>query len=301
MDQRSPEWFEARKGKITGSRVGGILGVNPFASSEDVMREMVREWFSAEREFKGNDATRHGEKWEDYAVTRYENETGYTVDKAGFIAHEVYDFIGVSPDGLVGLDGGIEVKCPYWAKAPYSINEKPSYHAQMQVVMETADIEWMDFVVFIQNQPLHIERVERDREWFAAALPKLIKFNEKFQKIVSSEESAKDYLADPEKEINDFRADRLAIILYEIEDHKAKMEPLQKEFDQIKRELGEEFGSFKTGFIKLKRIQKKGAVDNKRLYADLGVEDLLKSANKTVEDYRSEPVITYMVTRNGDV
>lgn len=301
MEQRSTEWFEARKGKITGSRVGGILGVNPFATAEDVMREMVRDWFGAEREFTGNDATRHGEKWEDYAVSLYEGVTGNEVDKAGFIAHEVYDFIGVSPDGLVGLDGGIEVKCPYWAKAPYSISEKPSYYAQMQVVMETADIEWMDFVVFILNHPLHVERVERDRKWFAEALPKLIKFNERFQKIVSSEESAKEYLADPQKEISDARADRLAILLYEIEDHKSKLEPLQKEFDQIKRELGEEFGSFKTGFITFKRIQKKGAVDNKRLYADVGVEDALNKLGKTIDDYRSDPVISYTVNRNGDV
>lgn len=301
MEQRSEEWFKARKGKVTGSRVGGILGVNPYASAEDVMREMVRDWFGAEREFKGNDATRHGEKWEDHAVTLYEEQTGNTVDKAGFVVHEVYDFIGVSPDGLVGLDGGVEVKCPYWAKAPYSISEKPSYHAQMQVVMEACDLEWMDFVVYLKDHPLHVERVMRDRNWFAEALPKLIKFHDKFKKIVSSEESAKEYLADPEKEISDSRADRLAILLYEIEDHKSKLEPLQKEFDQIKRELGEEFGSFKTGFITLKRIQKKGSVDNKRLYADLGVEEALKEQGKTIDDYRSDPVISYTVNRNGDV
>ena len=58
--QRSKEWFEKRKGLITGSSVGAILGVNPWRTPADVMRSMVREYHGAESEFKGNIATEYG-------------------------------------------------------------------------------------------------------------------------------------------------------------------------------------------------------------------------------------------------
>ena len=75
MKQRSPEWFEARKGKITGSRIAGILGVSPFQTPDSVMREMVREWHGLPPEFTGNIATRWGEDHEDDARRSYEGAT----------------------------------------------------------------------------------------------------------------------------------------------------------------------------------------------------------------------------------
>ena len=54
MIQRTPAWYAARKGRVTGSSVGSILGLNPWATSDDVMRRMVREYHGAESEFKGN-------------------------------------------------------------------------------------------------------------------------------------------------------------------------------------------------------------------------------------------------------
>ena len=59
-EQRSEEWFDARKDKITASNVGAILGLSPYKKPDDVMREMVRAHFGAEREFTGNAATQWG-------------------------------------------------------------------------------------------------------------------------------------------------------------------------------------------------------------------------------------------------
>ena len=76
IEQRSEEWFKQRIGKITGSRVGAILGLSPFQKASDVMRAMVREYHGAESEFKGNSATMYGVANEDAAIFDFELETG---------------------------------------------------------------------------------------------------------------------------------------------------------------------------------------------------------------------------------
>ena len=129
LKQGSEEWFNARKGRITGSRVGAILGLSPFANRDDVMREMIREHFGYEREFKGNVATDWGSEHESTAIAQYERETGNLVISTGFFAYE--DMLGASPDGLVLDNGLVEVKCPY-SKKIKPLSEQPHYIAQVQ-------------------------------------------------------------------------------------------------------------------------------------------------------------------------
>ena len=71
MEQRSEEWFKARKGKLTGSNIGAALGVNPWKTPEDLIRQMVREYHGAESEFTGNIATEHGTLHEPLAILDY--------------------------------------------------------------------------------------------------------------------------------------------------------------------------------------------------------------------------------------
>ena len=87
MEQRSEEWFEARKGRVTGSVVGGILGMSPYMTRDDVMRSMVRDWHGAESEFTGNVATQWGEFHEPGAVQDFTLETGLAVQPCGFFPH----------------------------------------------------------------------------------------------------------------------------------------------------------------------------------------------------------------------
>ncbi len=82
--QRSPEWFKARVGRVTGSNVGAILGVHPDKSPEDVLREMVRSYHGYEREVKGNIAVDHGRFHEDAVAAEYEMETGRKIVECGF-------------------------------------------------------------------------------------------------------------------------------------------------------------------------------------------------------------------------
>lgn len=295
MEQRSPEWFAARVGVITGSRVGSILGVNPFQSEADVLRSMVREFAGAENEFTGNAATNHGERMEPVALAFYEKLTGNKVDQTGLVKHEDFDWLGASPDGLIGIDGGLEIKCPYWAKEPYSVHDKPSYFAQCQHVMEVCDLEWMDFFCFINEEKYLLERIERDRDWYAAALPKLIAFIENFQKVIGNPESVKAHTMSVVTDVQDSQALRFAELHRLIKSAELEIEPLRKEFDSLKRELGDKYGSFTTSGLRVSRVEKKGAVDNKALYKELNVEGLLTERGKSIDDFRKEPVVSFVV------
>jgi putative phage-type endonuclease len=299
-EQGTEGWLAQRVGKITGSRVGAILGMNPYSSEQDVLREMVREALGAEREFKGNAATDHGTRLEPVAIEWYESTSGMSVESTGFVCHDEIDWLGASPDGLLGLDGGIEVKCPYWAKEPYSIESKPYYWAQMQTVMEVCDLEYMIFICFISPTSNRVERVERDREWFhSVAMPKLEKFHKKFTDSMAGDHSA--FLSVPAVHVDDDETKRMAELLFESILLKEKLEPIEAEISALKKKMGEAHGSFASTYFDLKRVQKKGSVDNKRLYADVGVEKLLMQMGKSLDDYRGEPVVSYSIISKGDV
>ena len=172
-----------RTGRITASRVGAILGVNKYQTRDDVMREMVRGHFGAEPEFTGNDATEYGNLHEDDARTAYEATCGVLVlDAQDFIPHPEHGWIGVSPDGLVGDDGMVEIKCPWRAKY-MSVAEKPEYAAQIQLQLACTGRAWCDFVIWrsfdaadrLGCEPLIIERVPADPDWLPSNLATLIR------------------------------------------------------------------------------------------------------------------------------
>lgn len=177
-DQRSAEWHEQRRGRITGSRVGAILGLSPYQKPDDVLRAMVREACGADSEFTGNEATRYGEAHEADAIAAYESERGLMVEPVGFLAHRSLDWLGASPDGLVGCDGMIEVKCPM--RARYT-TAPAHYAAQMQLQMLVADRAWCDFVVWRSGEPLVIERHEMDMDWFARHADALAAFADRYR------------------------------------------------------------------------------------------------------------------------
>lgn len=294
--QKSEAWFKARIGVITGSRVGSIIGVNPYQTANEVMRDMVRETFGAEKEFNGNAATNHGERMEPVACAFYEKITGNKVFETGIIMHDDYPWLGASPDGLIGIEGGLEIKCPYWAKAPYSVHEKPSYYAQCQHVMAVCDLQWMDFVCYISEEVYLLERLEREDGWFEKNLPIFEAFHKEYLEIVADEEKARPFLQNELSLIKDVRADRMSELYLQIKEAEKGIVPLKNEFDTLKKELGEEFGSFRTGKIKVLRVEKKGAVDHTAVYMAVGVEAQLESNGQSLEGFRKEPIVSYNVT-----
>ena len=298
--QKSEEWFKARIGVITGSRVGSIIGVNPYQTADDVLRDMVRETFGADKEFNGNAATNHGEKMEPVACAFYEEHTGNKVEETGIVFHDDYSWLGASPDGLIGIDGGLEIKCPYWAKAPYSVHEKPSYYAQCQHVMAVCDLEWMDFLCYISKDVFLLERLPRERNWFEVNLPKFERFHKRYLEIIYDECKAKPFLETELSLIRNMRSERMSDLYLEIKQMEKGITPLKEEFDVLKKELGEEFGSFQTGRIKVLRVEKKGAVDHTAIYKDFGVDGLLAAKGKTADDFRKSAIVSYNVTFIGE-
>jgi len=178
--QRTDDWFKQRKGRVTASAVGAILGVAPYSNRNDVMRRMVREYQGLESEFKGNVATEYGTFHEDGAIKEFELETGLSVKNAPFIISEKYDWLGASPDSIISDKQILEIKCPYGLRNGgdfKSIDKQEHYYAQMQLQMHCtgADECW-----FYQWQPTKtmLELVKFNQEYF----DKMFKVLESFYK-----------------------------------------------------------------------------------------------------------------------
>jgi putative phage-type endonuclease len=172
--QGSQEWLKQRLGKISGTAVGVLERVNPYRKTEELVRDMVRDLAGAPSEFKMVPAVEHGQMMEDVAKCWYERTFDLVVDETDFVTHPKYDWLGASPDGLVGLDGAIEIKCPYpqYTKAPYSVfdTKKKMYLRQCQLVMEVLDVEWLDFICYLAphkdaHPEYNIERLHREEGW----------------------------------------------------------------------------------------------------------------------------------------
>jgi putative phage-type endonuclease len=184
MDQqRTQVWFEKRKGRVTGSNVGAILGLSPFRTADDVLRAMVRDYHGTESEFTGNPATQWGQAMEAGAIAQFQMEHDLTVVPCGFFPHG--DWLGASPDGLINADALIEVKCPFSlrnAEKPVSfksITKQPHYYAQIQVELYCTNREICFFYQWAPNGT-QWETVAINREWLNENLPTLRFFHHRF-------------------------------------------------------------------------------------------------------------------------
>ena len=168
IEQGSQEWFEVRKLKMTASHASAIatagVGLNTY------IIDMIAEYYSyAEKEEISNINIDRGNELEAQARCAYEFETGNEVSQIGFIIYN--DYVGVSPDGLVGDDGLMEIKCPSDKEhMRFVLTNKiqPKYIAQMQMQMLVSGRKWCDFVSYSENfdKSIHIIRVEADEDMF---------------------------------------------------------------------------------------------------------------------------------------
>lgn len=164
-----------RVGRITGSRCAAVLGLNPYNTRADVLREMVREHFGAEREFTGNEATEWGQAHEPDALAAYEAERGVMTYGGGeIVLHPLYDFLAVTPDGFVGDDGLIECKAPFRGRYT-TISEVPYYMPQVQLQLACTGRAWCDFVVW-RDGAISVDRVTADSDWLTRNLGNLQNF-----------------------------------------------------------------------------------------------------------------------------
>lgn len=305
VEQGSEAWHQQRLGKVTGSRVGAILGHNPYQSREDVLREMVRDYFGAHREFAGNEATEHGHRMEPRARGFYEALEGVRVDETDMVQHPEFDWIGISPDGLVGIEGGLEIKCPYWAKRPYTMKQKPYYYDQVQLFIWTCGLEWCDFLCFFDPQKYHLERVEPNEKWWSESLPVMKNFIDEFNATVRSKRKSAKYLRDDTSNaemIQDSRLARLQQLLLEANVLEEKLSPLQKEIKELRTAVGSEFGTCTDGTVIVKAVKKSGAVDWQGIANKaLSIPDVQRVIGE-IDSWRKDGTTAYSVAllKTGD-
>lgn len=178
IEQGSPEWFAARLGKVTASRVADVIAKTKTgwgASRTNYAAELVAERLTgASAEKFSNAAMAWGTEKEPDARAAYEFYSDATVDLVGFVSHPTIRDAGASPDGRVGAEGLVEIKCPNTATHIETLlgGSVPSkYITQMQWQMACEGRQWCDFVSYDPRLPesmsLFVKRVERDADMVA--------------------------------------------------------------------------------------------------------------------------------------
>jgi putative phage-type endonuclease len=179
LEQRSEEWFAQRRGKVTASKIGDILATirngNWAASRKNYAAQLVTERLTGrDPEPYTNEYIEWGIEQEAPARDAYTKRTGSLVEEVGFINHPTIADAGASPDGLVGDDGLIEIKCPTTATHIENLlggDLKEQYRLQMIWQMACTGRKWCDFVSFDPRLPeemqVFIRRLERDDEEIA--------------------------------------------------------------------------------------------------------------------------------------
>lgn len=271
MEQRSESWFKARKGRVTGSVVGAILGLAPYMKRADVMRSMVREYHGQPREFQGNAATEWGTAMEDTAKADFEIETGLNVDEASFVQWDE-DWLGASPDGYVGENELLEIKCPYGLRnqSPVmfkTIMEQPHYYAQIQIQLLVTERVGCHFFQWSPHGNSN-EYVPFDPEWINENLPKLREFYAEY--LNEREHNAWKHIDGGEF------AKRYQLAKAALEVAKAEMEEAK---EALITAVGPEGGQI--GDLKVTKVAKKGAVSYQK-----AIKDLCPDAD--LEEYRGK-------------
>lgn len=162
MEQRSDEWFKARLGKVTASRISDVMKKGR-GNAESLQRIKYKNELIAERFTQSFDDSlttrelRRGKELESYARDFYQlQEFNVEVKEVGFIPHPTIKNSGASPDGLVNDDGLIEIKCPNTETHIDFLKTskpKPEYILQMQWQMMCTGRMWCDFVSYDDRLP----------------------------------------------------------------------------------------------------------------------------------------------------
>ena len=173
IEQGSPEWFALRYGWITASKFKDVKAGGAGKTRKSYMYQLAAEAITGERiETYSNEYMEWGTATEPQARAMYELDSGNTVEEVSFIKLNEVDKIGCSPDGLIGDDGMIEIKCPKTTTQieTYLSGKMPSGHrAQVQGQLWVSGRQWTDFVSFDPRidgaSSYFCVRVERDEEY----------------------------------------------------------------------------------------------------------------------------------------
>ena len=185
--QGSPEWDAIRLGKVTASKFSDVL--NKKTGRGKYMYKLAAERLSGVKEetYK-NEAMQNGNDTEAEARIYYEGLTGVIVEQVGFVEHD--EWVGVSPDGLVGWEGLVEIKVPLTSTHVQYLEENrlpTCYVSQVQGQLWVCEREWVDFVSYcpyMPNQPMFCIQVFRDEKYIKNLESEVDRFVNELQELI---------------------------------------------------------------------------------------------------------------------
>ncbi len=192
--QGSPEWYAARLGKVTASCFSDATssgrGSNPSVTRKNYMLRLVAERMTGlPAESYSNKAMEWGSEAEQDAREYYEALNGCEVRQIGFIERD--ENVGGSPDGLVGDDGLLEIKCPFpTTHIKYILADKmpAEYVKQVQGNLWVAERKWCDFISYdprVRQRPYFCKRVYRDEDYIKKLHVGTIMFIDDMKKLLN--------------------------------------------------------------------------------------------------------------------
>lgn len=185
----NPLWYDERRMRLTASNFGRICKLLDTTDRNNVVRQLLHS------NFTGNIFTRYGNENEVNAIKDFEKIMGQCVVSCGLFIHQDYPFLAASPDGLIGDDALVEVKCPYKAKdltpeeaikqkqvqfaifenGSFTLKRSDKYYYQVQGQLFVTGKEYCYFIVWTP-QGLLYEKITKDRECWDKMFPKLENF-----------------------------------------------------------------------------------------------------------------------------
>jgi len=200
--QGTPEWHQQRLGKVTASRVADVIAKTKTGystSRENYMAQLICERLTgAPTEGFTNAAMQWGTETEPKARATYEAKTFTSVTEVAMISHPSIPNTGASPDGLIGDDGLIEIKCPNTATHLDTLLSQKvpgKYVTQMQWQMACTGRQWCDFVSFDPRLPEHLQlfvkRVSRDDDFIKQTEDEIVAFLLELEQKIKALEALK--------------------------------------------------------------------------------------------------------------
>jgi hypothetical protein len=192
LQSGNPNWHARRLGKVTASRVFSIVDTDksgkPKAAYDNLMHELAIERITnTPTPVFVNLYMADGTRQEPIARVTYELEHGVDVEQVQFVDHPTIEMSGASPDGLVELDGLIEIKAPQPKTfTEYMLNDRipPEYNTQIHWQFACMpERKWCDFVAFCDKMPpelrMHVKRILRDDSYVEKLERAVREFNQK--------------------------------------------------------------------------------------------------------------------------
>lgn len=187
--QGSDEWQAIRAGKVTASKITDIMAKlksgKPSAGRTTYMGQLIAERLTGVKSDSfSNAAMQWGTETEPQARAAYEFLNDVEVKQFSFVDHPTIELAGMSPDGEVCKEGGLEIKCPNTSTHIEFLISKvipKKYNDQMMWQMACKGWKWCDYMSFDPRMPEHLNkliiRVERDDKYIQEMEIEVIKFN----------------------------------------------------------------------------------------------------------------------------